>query len=141
MRNVYKLDNEMKKLAIILLMMIPLKVLAPEDRAAYIFEPTIISPYEALIKAVVAVESSGGRFVYNAKENAVGAFQIRQIRVNSYNRLRGTNYELIDFYDYELSKEMFLFYAEGKTFEQASRDWNGSGPKTTTYWSKIKKYL
>ena len=99
------------------------------------------NPYLELIRAVVQVESNGNHLAYNPKENAVGAFQIRQIRVTHYNQLRGTDYKLTDFYDYDLSLEMFMYYARGKDWEKAAKDWNGSGKLTIIYWNKIKSQL
>ena len=99
------------------------------------------NPYLELIKAVVQVESNGNPLAYNPKENAVGAFQIRQIRVTHYNQLQGTNYKLTDFYDYDLSLEMFMFYAKEKSFEKAAKSWNGSGKMTIDYWNKVKSQL
>jgi len=97
--------------------------------------------WQPLIEAVVYVESRGDTFAYNEKENAVGAFQIRQCRVDHYNRLRGTSYILEDFFDYDLSREMFLYFAREKDFETASKDWNGSGYMTEIYWKKIQQRL
>ena len=87
------------------------------------------------------VESQNGKYLYNAKENAVGWFQIRPVRVIHYNQLTGSNYVLNDFYDYDLSRKMFLYYASGKTYELAAKNWNGSGPMTKDYWRKIQKQL
>jgi hypothetical protein len=100
-----------------------------------------ISYYEPLLRAVSKVESMDGLYVYNEKENAVGWLQIRQVRVDHYNRLTGKNYELNDFYDLDLSRQMFLFFAKGKSYEEAAKQWNGSGPMTETYWNKIQKNL
>lgn len=97
--------------------------------------------YEPLIKAIVFVESTNGLDTINDIENAIGWFQIRQIRVDDYNKRTGSSYELNDFFDYHLSKEMFLYYAQGKSFEQAAKNWNGSGPMTEVYWKKVKKRL
>jgi hypothetical protein len=96
--------------------------------------------WQSIIEAVVWVESSGDAFAFNKKEGAVGAFQIRQCRVDHYNKLKGTKYKLKDFFDYNLSKEMFLYFAKGKDFETACKNWNGSGPLTEIYWQKIKHY-
>jgi hypothetical protein len=97
--------------------------------------------YYQLIKAVVHVESKGNDSAYNAKEGAVGAFQIRQCRVDHFNRLQGTNYILEDFYNYDLSLECFLFFAQGKSFEKAAKSWNGSGKLTIIYWDKVQSQL
>jgi DNA polymerase I-like protein with 3'-5' exonuclease and polymerase domains len=97
--------------------------------------------YKLLAQAVKYHESRGDSTAFNAKEKAVGCFQIRPCRVNAYNAVRGTHYKLKDFYDIQLSEEMFLFYAKGKTLDKAARDWNGSGPMTLTYWQNIKLIL
>jgi hypothetical protein len=107
-------------------------------------EPEVIEapdPYEVLIKAVTWVESAHGRYTYNAKENAVGWFQIRQIRVDDYNKRVGASYKLEQFFDYDLSREMFLYYAQGKSFEQAAKNWNGSGRMIIEYWNKVQTYI
>jgi hypothetical protein len=118
-----------------------IRLLAPGSGSMVIFHQEGINYYEPLIKAVTRVESMDGRYVYNKKEGAVGWFQIRQIRVDHYNKIMGTNYVLDDFYDYDLSRTMFLKYARGKSYERAARDWNGSGPMTKIYWTKIQKHL
>lgn len=102
-------------------------------------EETRKTDLEGLIRAVVIVESKNDTLAYNPKENAVGAFQIRQCRVDHYNQLKGTHYVLEDFYDYELSKEMFLFFAQRfEDLETIARRWNGSGQQTEVYWNKVK---
>lgn len=101
-----------------------------------------ICSYDALIRAVVAVESGGDASAYNQKENAVGAFQIRQIRVDHYNQLTGKNYSLADMFDYEISKEIFIYFAQREpTFEAIARRWNGSGTATDIYWEQVKAQL
>lgn len=132
----------MKSLLIILFLSISIQLLAPGGKKYITLEAgKAISQLENLIRAVVWVESQGNVFAYNPREGAVGAFQIRQIRVSHYNRLKGTNYRLKDFYDYDLSKEMFVYFAQGKTMERAAKDWNGSGAMTEIYWNKVKAIL
>ena len=48
-----------------------------------------------------------------------------------------------DLYDYNISEEIFLYYATciGFDLETIAKNWNGSGPKTITYWKKVKQYL
>ena len=69
----------------------------------------------------------------------MGHFQIRQVRLDHYNRETGLNHVLNDCYDYELSREIFLYFARGKTYEKAAREWNGHGKMTDEYWRKVKK--
>ena len=107
----------------------------------YIYLPAPPISYEILAEAITMVESGKGNKVYNKIENAVGWFQIRQCRVNHYNYIRKTKYKLTDFYDYDLSLEMFLFYAKGKSLETAAKNWNGSGYMTAIYWRKVKSKI
>jgi hypothetical protein len=133
----------MKKLLLIFLFFISVNAIlfAPNWPHFNILLKESIQPYKELIKAVCKLESDNGKYTYNAKEKAVGWFQIRQIRVTDYNQRTGNNYKLEDFYDYNLSEKMFLYYASGKSLEKAAKNWNGSGPMTIKYWDKIQKYL
>ena len=97
--------------------------------------------YYPLIKAIVYVESRGNDSAYNEKEGAIGAFQIRQIRIDHYNRLTGKCYQHEEMYEYDKALEVFLYYCEGKSFENAAKSWNGSGPKTKIYWHKVSNQL
>lgn len=121
--------------------MICIQLSAPPNGAAVIFESEGICPYEQLIKAVVEVESRNGKYLFNPDEGAVGWFQIRQVRIDHYNKLRGTDYKLDDFYDYALSREMFLYYCKGRDLETIAKEWNGSGEMTKDYWKKVKSHL
>jgi hypothetical protein len=114
---------------------------APDIGCLYIAKSEPVSFYDPLIKAINTVEVGDGSVLFNPVEMAVGYFQIRPVRVEDYNKLRGTKYKLEDFYDYKLSREMFLFYARGKTYERAAKDWNGSGKMTIEYWNKVRREL
>ena len=103
-----------------------------------------IDAYERLIKAVVQVESGGDTLAYNIIEEATGAFQIRPIRLQDYNLRTGNKYKIEDCYNYDISKEIFLYYAKRintPDYELIARDWNGSGRTTLDYWKKVKFYL
>lgn len=119
----------------------------PVDRPVmYIETPIVILDpyridYEPLIKAITKHESGGNVYAFNALENAVGAFQIRQCRIEHYNQITNSNYKLEDCYDYDLSKKIFLTFSYGKSYEKAAKDWNGSGPMTVVYWEKVKKLI
>jgi hypothetical protein len=132
----------MKKLILIIIsVLLCLICKAPGFRAFYLLKGETIQPYEKLIKAITFVESANGKYTYNKTEKAVGWFQIRQIRVDDYNRKTGKNYKLEDFYDYELSKKCFLYFANDRSFEVVVKSWNGRGRQTEEYWKKVKKYL
>jgi len=116
-------------------------LLAPSSNTGVIFASEGICPYEPLIRAVVMVESNNGKYLFNPDEMAVGYFQVRYIRIKDYNKRLGTNYVLTDFYDYELSRRMFLYYCQGRSFEVVAKSWNGSGPKVKEYWRKVQQHL
>jgi hypothetical protein len=128
-------------LFIILLSAICVKLLAPCEKVLYIEQKESINYYDPLIRALTWVESKHGKYIWNAEEQAVGHFQIRPIRVSDYNKRTNSNYKLEDFYDYELSRKMFLYYASGKSYEKAARNWNGKWSLTKEYWKKIQKIL
>lgn len=134
----------MKKLLLVSFFLLFFHILsyAPENKPTFLIqEPVKINYYEPLVKAIVKVESAGNPLAYNASEGAVGAFQIRQCRIKHYNRLTGKNYTLNEMYDYNKAKEVFLYFAVGKSYERAAKSWNGSGPMTIIYWSKVQKAL
>ena len=133
----------MKKMALTLLLItLTIQAFSPNLKELYILVDEPINPYEAIINAVVAVESGGDTFAYNSKEGATGAFQIRQIRLDEYNKLSGENLKLIDCYDYEISKRIFLYYSckfRPDDYRSIAVDWNKS--KTDKYWNKVKQRL
>ena len=132
----------MKKMILLILILGITRILpAPGFAKLIIVEAERINYYDPLIKALTYVEVRDGHDLHNEKENAVGWFQIRQIRVDDYNKRLGTNFVLTDFYDYELSREMFLYYTKGRSYEKVARSWNGAGPKTLEYWKLIKAKL
>jgi len=116
---------------------------APKTYVLEIESVDPISSYDALIRAVVMVESGGNLLAYNPKEQATGPFQIRPIRLLDYNMRTHKSYTLNDMYDYDISKEIFIYFAKkrGKNFEMIARSWNGSGPKTLEYWKEVKKHI
>lgn len=128
---------------------------APVDDVLLIpVSPSIVynsdSNYNHLIDAIFKVESSSNPLAYNLEENAVGGLQIRQVRLDHYNKLNETDYKLENCYDYELSKKIFIYFTKhdsngrpipNKSWERAAKDWNGSGPMTETYWEKVKKHI
>jgi len=109
----------------------------------YIARTEPIRPYKQLIYGIGMVEGELDTLAYNRLEQATGYFQIRPIRLNDYNKRTGKHYKMKDLYDYNISEEIFLYYATciGFDLETIAKNWNGSGPKTITYWKKVKQYL
>ena len=116
-------------------------LLAPKSEALLVFISPEINYYAPLIKAITWVETKDGLFLYNPEEQATGYFQIRPIRLQDYNSRTGKMYTMNDLYDYNISKEIFLYYTQGRSYERVAKSWNGSGPKTIDYWEKVKAVL
>ena len=118
--------------------------IAPDRDYLNIYDPVAITPFEPLMYAIGMVETMGNALAYNEFENAVGIFQIRQVKVDEYNRQTRGNYKLADMFDYEISRKVFLHFASQigpYNFEKIAKAWNGSGPMTDFYWRRIKSYL
>jgi hypothetical protein len=127
-----------------LLLLFSLKVSAPSARSLAVLEQAPVKPYEQLSFAVGMVETKGDTLAYNPLEEAVGIFQIRPIRLIEYNRRTGSTYTRKDLFNYEISKQIFLYFADQigpHNFELIARKWNGSGHLTSSYWERIKRYL
>jgi hypothetical protein len=134
----------MKSFLIILFSLLTVKAAAPDLKFINIIESKPVRIYDRLIGAIVRVESKGDTLAFNLVEEAYGAFQIRPIRLLDYNRRTGNKYLLEDCYHFDISKEIFLYYAnksEYSDYESIARKWNGSGKMTFEYWDKVKAYL
>jgi hypothetical protein len=140
------MHSNLRKLIIIcfILLSFTLKVSAPCWKSLTICEFSPLEPYKNLVYAIGMVETRGNTLAYNPIEEAIGIFQIRPIRLKDYNQRTGNNYKSEDLFNYEISKRIFLYYADlvgPYKFEQIARRWNGSGLLTTSYWYRIKQYL
>jgi len=134
----------MKGVLIISFSLLGIRASAPDIKVTYIITNEPVDAYERLIKAVIQVESAGDTFAFNLSEEAVGAFQIRPIRLLDYYQRTGNNYQIEDCYNFEISKEIFLYYARQigyPDYETIARNWNGSGNITLDYWAKVKSNL
>jgi len=127
-----------------LLFLLDLRLSAPDVNVIYMPFAKPLDAYERLVNAVVMVESAGDTLAFNQLEEAVGAFQIRQIRLLDYYQRTGINYTIEECYNFNISKEIFLYYARQtgyQDYETIARNWNGSGNATLDYWEKIKANL
>ena len=121
-----------------------LKVVAPGANSFIISESPGIQPFSDLMYATAMVETMGNTLAYNEFENAVGIYQIRQVRIDEYNKRTGSSYALSEMFDPELSAKVYLYYASRYgpyNLEKIAKAWNGSGPMTELYWKRIKEYL
>jgi hypothetical protein len=142
----FAMHSNLRKLKVVCLLLISfsLKVSAPCWTSVTIYEFPPVEPYKNLIFAIGMVETKGDTLAYNPYEEASGIFQIRPIRLKDYNQRTGNNYKSEDLFNYEISKRIFLYYADmvgPYKFEQIARRWNGSGLLTTSYWYRIRQYL
>jgi hypothetical protein len=129
--------------SILLLLLISSQLYAPEisNESVYILKDEAIQPFEKLWKAICIVESSNNPSAINEKEQAYGIAQIRQCRIDHFNKLTGKNYDLQDCLNSRIAKEIFMRFATKLDLEMTARNWNGRGKMTLIYWEKVKKYL
>ena len=116
---------------------------APSLNEVVICQPEEINPYSDIIRAVTTIESANGKYLYNAKENAVGWFGIRSVRLEDYNRRTGQNITHAQCYDYETGRKIFLYYASRVDYRDIKGiciSWNGVS-KYNRYYTKIKAVL
>jgi hypothetical protein len=143
-------------IAVLLVMMNLNTAFCPSYNTLYISSPIKVTLpsltiYDPLIEAIFTFEAGRNTNAYNSSEQATGGLQITPILVEEYNRLTNKNYTLTDMYNFSISKEVFLYFATHdhsgheilpKSYEQAAKDWNGSGPMTEVYWrEKIRPLL
>jgi len=128
----------------LLFLTIPYRASSPDVNSLVIFDSPPVEPYKQLIYAIGFVETMNDNMAFNPREQAAGIFQIRPIRLQDYNIRTGSKYKMKDLFDYEISEQIFLYYADltgPYNLEQIARKWNGSGHMTTYYWNRIREYL
>jgi len=134
----------LKGFLIVVFLMLASRAAAPGLSVAFILVSEPVDAYERLMIAIIMVESSGDTLAFNLREEARGPFQIRPVRLKDYNRRTGKCYTNADCFNYNISKEIFLYYAKKigyPDYQSIARKWNGSGRMTLNYWEKVKKYL
>ena len=118
----------------------------PSSSAIKVTSPSEIV-WEPLIDAIFTFESTRDTTAYNSAEKATGGLQITPVLLEEYNKLTGRNYELAEMYNFEKSKEVFMYYTKHnhggkrvhKSMEQVACDWNGD--RTGKYWKKIQNIM
>ena len=134
----------LKSVLIVFFSLLAIRATAPDIKVTFVCVPKPVNAYDRLIKAVVQVESAGDTLAYNLSEEAAGAFQIRPIRLLDYYQRTGNSYKIEDCYNFEISKEIFLYYARQtgyRDYKTIARNWNGTGKTTLDYWEKVKSNL
>jgi len=133
----------MKRLLIITIALLTgISLFAPAEKMIYLTRDEGINPFIPLSYAVRYVETGINPDTINRIEQAYGPRQIRQAKLNDFNKATGKNYTLNDCLREEVSHEVFLWHCSSYSYlEIAARRWNGSGPMTDIYWSKVKRRL
>ena len=136
----------LKKIKIIcfFLFVFSVRAFAPEWNSFIVIQPLAIEPYRQLERAVAMVETIGDTLAYNPLEEAYGIFQIRPVRLLDFNRRTHSSYAMKDLFNYGISEEIFLYYADQVgpyNFEKIARKWNGAGQQTDYYWDRVKELL
>lgn len=132
----------MKQSLLILFLLISIRVMAPTQRYLPLLRPEPVNPYLNLYKASCFVESSHRAKVINEKEKAYGIVQLRQMKLDDYNKETGNHYTLHDCLDQDISKTIWMHFAskyDYRDYELIAKSWNRS--KTDIYWNKIKLAL
>ena len=120
-----------------------LQVTAPPPGHLIIPMSYPINPYEKLWEATCFVESSFNPFAIgdmHLEDYSYGVAQIRQIRLDDYNKRTGQRLLLQDVYDIQISKTIWLYYASKFHYQDIvgiSRSWNGMGSSSILYAEKI----
>ncbi len=108
-----------------------------------------LTSIDRLILAVRIVESNMNDKAVGFAQD-VGPLQITPPRLKDYNQKTGKNYSHSDCFKWEVSKEIFLFYAERiganpENWQQISRRWNRATEwkdnKGLQYWKKVQNQL
>lgn len=119
-----------------------IKLYAPAEKMIYITRDEGINPFAPLWEAVKFVETGVNPDTINIVEQAYGPGQIRQVKLDDFNKAAGKSYSLNDCFSEVVSREIFMWHCSGYSdLETAARRWNGSGPMTHEYWRKVERQL
>jgi hypothetical protein len=131
----------MKTILIITFLALFSHVHAPPVDTMYIPAGEKISPYAPVLRAMARVESSNNPFAYNAKEMAVGLWQIRDIRLRDYYRLTGVRYYPCEMFDVAKATDVIMFYFKRfgpYRIDDAILSWNCNSKE---YLKRVKSVL
>jgi len=122
---------------------------APPSSVVSIPIAEAVRPYDALWRATCRVESKCNPLAIGDKHlerHSYGIVQIRKVRLDDYFKRTGIRYGVLDMFDVEKSKEVFMYYCAGTDLEYISRAWNGGyggteKQATLEYWKLIQTKL
>lgn len=133
-----------KIISVTFLFLFALRAFAPSNKSMVIDSIPPYRPFKGLIHAIGMVETKFDTLLYNSVEEAAGYFQIRPIRLQDFNNRTGSKYSMNDLFRYNISEEIFLYYASKigpYDFERIAKNWNGKGKETIQYWNQVKRFL
>jgi hypothetical protein len=137
----------MRLIFVIFLLLISSRLFAPAHNSLVIPVPGEINRWMDLWRATCLVESENNPDKINIIEGAYGIVQIRQCKLDDYNKATSGSYILPADINMSVSKEIFLHHCSVcKTDEEAARTWNGGPrgmgkPQTKMYWEKIRMIM
>jgi hypothetical protein len=137
----------MRLILVILFFFISIPIFAPADNSVIIQVPEEINRWLGLWRATCTIESENKSDMINIREGAYGIVQIRQCKLDDYNKATSGNYVLSAVVDEAVSMEIFLHHCSlCNSDEEAARTWNGGPrgmekPQTKIYWEKIRLIL
>lgn len=137
----------MRKIFAITFSFLSINLFAPDDNSVIIPVPLEINPWLDLWNATCIVESENNPSKINFQEGAYGIVQIRQCKLDDFNKTTSKDYRISTVLSESVSREIFLHHcSECNSKEEAARKWNGgpkgmSKPQTKDYWEKIRIVL
>jgi hypothetical protein len=133
---------------IILLSMFTLSLTAPPAPVIFV-TGVVLRPFDRILNATAIVETNNDSTAVGDKHlklHSYGKYQIRQSRLDDFNKSTGKHYTTKDMFCVKKAREVFFFYCTTSDMEVIAKKWNG-GTKgmekqsTEKYWTKIKKEL
>jgi hypothetical protein len=137
----------MRLILVIFLLFLSSRIFAPAYNSMIIPVPIEINPWLDLWQATCIIESENNPAMVNFTEGAYGIVQIRQCKLDDYNKSTSRNYMLATVINESVSREIFLHHCSlCNSDEEAARTWNGGPrgmdkPQTEIYWEKIRMVL
>ena len=137
----------MRLILAIAFFLLSINLLAPDDNSVIIPVPMEINPWQDLWQATCIVESENNPFKINFLEGAYGIVQIRQCKLDDFNKATSKKYSISTVLSESVSREIFMHHcSDCNSNEEAARKWNGgpkgmTKPQTKDYWKRIRIVL
>jgi hypothetical protein len=127
----------MRYLLVILLFCIPL-LQAGTGTKFYVLKSEPVNLYLIVWEAIKQVETGDNDFAVNEKEQAYGVGQIRQCKLDDYNRANKSVLTLQDCFNEAVSRKVWLWHCSRyNDIETAIKRWNGQGKMADDYLIRV----